>query len=132
MDPNRIGLFDLAEQRLAWVNRRQAVLAENIANVNTPGFKAHDLQPFASALANADVVEPVQTQPNHLPGTASTDAPDEVADRTQAQSPDGNAVSMDQQLVKLADTETSHELVTAIYKKYLGLFSMALGQPPSG
>ena len=45
MDPKRIGLFDLAERRLAWADRRQAVLAQNIANANTPGYKPHDLHP---------------------------------------------------------------------------------------
>ena len=59
-------------------------------------------------------------------------APDEVVDRTHTQSPDGNAVALDEQLVKVADTETTHALVTTIYRKYLGMFSMALGRNSSG
>jgi flagellar basal-body rod protein FlgB len=46
-------------------------------------------------------------------------------------SPDGNAVSLDEQLVKLADTETSHSLVTSIYRAYLGRFNTALGRTSS-
>lgn len=131
MDPRRIGLFDLAERRLAWADRRQAVLAENIANANTPGYKPHDLRSFAATLDNANVVAPVRTQPNHLAGTAAM-APNEVVDRTHAQSPDGNAVALDEQLVKVAETDTTHALVTTIYRKYLGMFSMALGRTASG
>ena len=132
MDPKRIGLFDLAERRLAWTGRRQAVLAENIANANTPGYKPHDLRPFTAMLDNANAVAPVRTQPNHLAGTTGTMAANEVVDRTHMQSPDGNAVALDEQIVKVADTETTHALVTAIYRKYLGMFATALGRTSSG
>jgi flagellar basal-body rod protein FlgB len=131
MDPNRIGLFDLAERRLAWADQRRAVLAQNIANANTPGFKPHDLKSFAATLGGAAGVAQVRTHPNHL-GAAGTTALDEVIDRTHTQSPDGNAVALDEQLMKVADTDTAHALVTTIYRKYLGMFSMALGRNSSG
>jgi flagellar basal-body rod protein FlgB len=127
MDPTHISLLDLAEQRMAWADQRQAVLAQNIANANAPGFKPHDLRPFADALANASAVAPVRTDPNHLAGTLAPTSPAEVVDRTHMKSPDGNAVALDEQLVKVADTQTTNELVTAIYKTYLGMFKTALG-----
>ena len=69
MDATHIDLFDLAEQRLAWADQRQAVLAQNVANANTPGYKPHDLRPFADMLAGTRWCDPVRTQPNHLAGT---------------------------------------------------------------
>lgn len=132
MDPTQIGVFELAERRLAWVDRRQAVLAQNIANANTPQYQPHDLQPFAAALGTASVIAPVRTQPNHLEGTADASSQADIVQRPSAHAPDGNAVALDQQLVKVADTETTHALVTAIYKKYLGMFAMALGSSSSG
>jgi flagellar basal-body rod protein FlgB len=131
MDTTQIGLFDLAERRLAWADRRQAVLAQNIANANTPGFQPHDLKPFAEALGNANSVSPVRTQPNHLAGTAGADSQAEVVEKPHTRAPDGNAVTLDEQLVKVANTETAHALVTAIYKKYLGMFATALGHTSS-
>ncbi len=131
MDPKRIGLFDLAERRLAWADRRQTVLAQNIANANTPGFKPHDVRSFAATLGDGGI-GPVRTLPNHLAGTTGTMAAKEVVDRTHMQSPDGNAVALDEQIVKVADTETTHALVTAIYRKYLGMFATALGRTSSG
>jgi flagellar basal-body rod protein FlgB len=131
MDPTRIGLFDLAERRLQWADQRQAVLAQNIANANTPGYKPHDVRSFDATLDGAGTVSPVRTQPNHLSGTAGGNAPNEVVDRTHQQSADGNAVALDEQLVKVADTETTHALVTTIYKKYLTMFSTALGHTSS-
>jgi flagellar basal-body rod protein FlgB len=132
MDPTQIGVFELAERRLAWVDRRQAVLAQNIANANTPQYQPHDLQPFAAALGTASVITPVRTQPNHMEGTADASSHADIVQRPSAHAPDGNAVALDQQLVKVADTETTHALVTAIYKKYLGMFAMALGSSSSG
>jgi flagellar basal-body rod protein FlgB len=132
MDPRQIGLFDLAERRLAWTDRRQALLAQNIANGNTPGYRPRDLKPFASALAGAGAIAPVRTQPKHMPGLTGTGQQMEAEERPAARAPDGNAVALDDQLIKVASTETTHALVTTIYKKYIGLFGMALGRSTLG
>jgi flagellar basal-body rod protein FlgB len=131
MNPMQIGLFDLAERRLAWADRRQGLLAQNIANTNTPGYRPRDLKPFVAALAGTGAVAPIRTQPNHLAGVSGqTEA--ETEPRPAARAPDGNAVALDDQLIKVASTETTHALVTTIYKKYLALFAMALGRSSSG
>jgi flagellar basal-body rod protein FlgB len=132
MNPTQIGLFDLAERRLAWADRRQAVLAQNIANANTPRYRPHDLKPFATMLGSTNVAMPLRTQPNHLPGTGGTSSQGEIVERPRTQAPDGNAVALDEQLIQVANTETTHALVTTIYKKYLGMFAMALGRGSSG
>jgi flagellar basal-body rod protein FlgB len=131
MDAKHIGLFDLAQRRLAWANQRQALLAQNIANANTPGYKPHDVQPFSKALANVQPVAPARTQSGHLAGTLTVAAPNEVVDRSHLHAADGNAVSLDEQLVKLADTETTHSFVTSIYRTYIGMFNTALGRTSS-
>src|SRR5271166_1357419 len=71
MDPTKIGLFDLAEKRLAWTAQRQTVLAANIANANTPGFEARDVTSFAQVLSGTGTMAPAQTQPGHMSGTLS-------------------------------------------------------------
>ena len=70
MDPTQIGLFALAEQRLAWADQRQAVLAQNIANASTPGFQPSDLPSFASTLESVASVTLARTQPDDLAGTS--------------------------------------------------------------
>jgi len=125
MDPTRIALFDLADKRLAWVDRRQALLAQNIANADTPGWRARDLKPFDAALTQAGVT-PVLTDPKHLPGTiADTSGVQTVAGQ---RAPDGNGVELDEQLSKVANTDATHELVTDLYTKYLSMFRTALGR----
>lgn len=128
MDPGRLALFQLAERRLAWLDRRQEVLAQNIANADTPGYAARDLPPFAQVLARSTVAAAVRTDPGHLPGTlgpAPRARPERLApERTPA----GNAVQIERELMKVSDTETHHSLTLGIMRKYLSLFRIALGR----
>ena len=121
-----MSLFDLAEQRLGWLDRRQGVLAQNIANANTPGYVAKDLQPFAESLARA-LPELAVTNPNHLSGTTLTGRTDPRIRPTE-RALDGNAVSMDDQLTKVADTDGAQALVTNLYHKYLGFYRTVIGK----
>jgi flagellar basal-body rod protein FlgB len=126
MDIGSIPLFALADQRLAWVDKRQSLLAQNISNVDTPAFAGRDMLPFEQALAQTGFeVTMTQTSPADLPGTAAPLDPTSVA-LSGDLAPDGNNVSLDDQLVRLADTDSTHELVTNLYSKYLGLFRTAL------
>ncbi|MCC7284428.1 MAG: flagellar biosynthesis protein FlgB [Acetobacteraceae bacterium] len=125
MDPSRLALFDLADRRLAWIGRRQEVLAQNIANADTPGWKTRDLKPFAELLARGGGVAPWQTQPNHL---APRHRADEGRKLAGERAPDGNAVVLDAELGKIADAETAHSLVTGLYSKYLGMFRTVAGR----
>jgi len=127
MDLASIPLLDLAERRLAWASRRETVLAQNVANADTPGWQSRDIAPFSAALGTASA-DLARTDPGHLAGTVDPDLLEGTAKPT-AREPDGNAVSLDQELTKVADTETTQSLVTAIYKSYLGMFRTALGQP---
>jgi flagellar basal-body rod protein FlgB len=104
------------------------VLAANIANANTPRFQAREVKSFASVLSRSESMEPVQTQPSHLAGTVQTGLTSLASDPPKARGLDGNTVALDQQLTKVADTEAIQSLVTSIWKKYMGMFSMALGR----
>ncbi|MDE2581087.1 MAG: flagellar biosynthesis protein FlgB [Rhodospirillales bacterium] len=124
MDPTNFGLFRLAERRLAWLDRRQTLLAENVANVDTPGYTPRDLAPFAASLAEATGTLR-RSSPRQFAGVSSAVQGIEV--RPQARAPDGNAVSLDTQLKDIADTATDQQLVTAIYMKYLAMARLTLG-----
>ena len=128
MDPTKIGLFDLAEKRLTWTAQRQTVLAANIANVSTPGFQARDVTSFAQILSGTGTMAPAQTQPGHMSGTVSTGVASLTRQPSKVRALDGNSVALDEQLTKVADTETTVSLVTTIWKKYVGMFNTALGR----
>jgi flagellar basal-body rod protein FlgB len=127
MDPTGIPLFELADRRLAFLDRRQSLLSQNVANADTPRYKPHDLPPFAQTLAEASFeLVLVRTDPADMPGTVAPDSSSSVLSREEQ--PDGNAVSLDEQLMHVADTDNAHELVTDLYSKYLGMFRTAIGQ----
>jgi flagellar basal-body rod protein FlgB len=125
MDTTRIALFDLADRRLAWADQRQALLAQNIANADTPGWRPRDLAPFDSVLKGAGVAL-AQTDPKHISGTGIAAAG--ILESGGGAAPDGNGVALDKELSKVADTDSAHQLVTGLYRKYLAFFQTALGR----
>ena len=122
MDPTDIGLFRLAEQRLAWVDQRQALLSQNVANADTPGFTAQDVAPFSSRLSAALTA----TDPAHIGGARTGIAP--ARKRPHERAPDGNAVALEQELGKIADTASTQALVLNLYRKYAGMVRTTLGR----
>ena len=121
-----VGIFKLAEQRLAWAANRQQVLAHNVANASTPGYLPRDVASFQATLARTTLPPLSQTSPAHL---GMTQAPSAMqTGRPTDRAPDGNAVSLEDQLTKVADTESTQELAINLYKKYQGLFRIALGR----
>jgi flagellar basal-body rod protein FlgB len=128
MSPLQPQIFDLAEKRLAWASERQAVLARNIANISTPGFQAMDSPDFQKVLSGTLGVQPVRTDPNHMAGTIDPGMTARSVPETTARTADKNNVRLEGQLMKVADTETLHSTVTAIFKTYAAMFNIALGK----
>lgn len=125
METSQLDLFDLAAQRLAWIDRRQAVLAQNVANADTPGYQARDAAPFAQHLGEL-ATKMARTNPYHL--TAPQTISGDQRLRPQERAPDGNAVSVEEQLTKIADTQSAQSLTTNLVQKYSAMFRIALGK----
>ncbi len=114
--------FTLAERKLAWLDARTRVLASNVANADTPGYKPRDLAPFAETLSPFEL-RLQRTDPADLPGSEATRNGTET-DGEHA--PDGNAVSMEHQMMLVADTNAEQQLTTTLFHKYVGLTMTAL------
>ncbi len=117
-------VFALAEQRLAYIDQRQRVVAQNIANADTPDYQPRDLKSFGSLLA-AHPVAPVLTSPLHMQGHATQAAFSRELPSERA--PDGNAVNLEGELTKVAQNETNSALVGNLWKSYMGMYMTALG-----
>jgi flagellar basal-body rod protein FlgB len=130
MDWSTIAPFGVIKQRLAWLGQRQQVLAQNIANADTPGYVPHDLKPlrFDETLRKASPVVPAATDAQHMTGTRrpSEFTRQEQPDFVEA-TPNGNAVDLEEQMAKLNETQVAHKLATQLYRKYLGMIRMAAG-----
>lgn len=127
-------LFTLLSRRAEWLGARQGVLAQNIANADTPGFRPLDLVPFERALAATPAVPApplARTHAEHLPGTAPV-RPSGPRDRRVGAweiAPSGNAVVLEEQMQKVARTQLDHQLTTTLYTRHLGMIRTALGAP---
>lgn len=128
---DNIGIFNLMKSRLEYVGQRHQVLAGNIANADTPGYRAMDLQPFEDMVRRSHFgrMAPVATQVGHIAGGRAVDDPraDNIADPYEA-SPTGNEVVLEQQMIAISQNVLDHQLVSDLYRRNVGMIRTALGR----
>jgi flagellar basal-body rod protein FlgB len=117
MEP--VNLFELATRQARWLSVRQSSVAGNIANVNTPGFRATDVEPFEQVL-DKNRVAMATTHPTHIALGATRDqfAVRETADKDAAMLPSDNTVVLEDEMLKAGEVAKAYELNTAIVKAF--------------
>lgn len=130
MDGN-FNIFTVLSKRMDWLGQRQRVLSDNIANSDTPDFVPQDLKEgdFQRALRKElPDIAPRATQPAHLQGTKQTGGParSEHQKETYETSPSGNAVIIEEQLIKVSNTQSDYQTMANLYRKHMDMFRMAL------
>ena len=131
MNLTDVPLMSLLRTRMSWLNSRQTLLSQNVANADTPGYAARDLKPvdFETELACAG--------PKGFSGMAVTDArhialpvsglqPDEQQTEVDT-TPSGNSVSLEEEMMKVADTQAQYQTASNIYSKAIGMMRTAIG-----
>ncbi len=132
MDVSKLPLFEALSERMHWLGQRQQVLAQNIANMNTPGYRALDLREsdFARMVGRSHRKLTLASSGATALGSAGREGfkpYDVVPDPTPAQTtPSGNGVMLEDQLMKVADTQAGYQAAIGLYKKHLALIRMAL------
>ena len=124
--------FAFGRQALDVRAYRQELLSSNIANADTPGYVAMDLKPlsFREGLAKAAKVTMARSDAAHLSGgqvQAAAFRPVEEKKPYEA-SPTGNGVVIEEQMVKLAETQMDYQMITNLYRKQVGMIKTALGR----
>jgi len=124
MEP--VFLTKLVSHNNDWLSVRQATIAENIANSNTPGFRSKDVEPFTSVISKTQLAM-AATHAGHL-GTVM-----EVAEPTDVKKGDswlvthsGNSVSIEQELMKAGEVARKHALNTSIAKSFHRMYLASL------
>jgi flagellar basal-body rod protein FlgB len=122
-------LFRMAHAMASHAGTRQAVIAQNIANADTPDYRPVDVAPFRDLIGNAARVEMRATRPGHLhaSGTAA-DPRITTAPLTGQSSPNGNGVSIEEQMLNAVETKRQHDRALAIYKSTLGILRTSIGR----
>lgn len=127
----KLNLFAVMAKRMDWLGQRQRVLAENVANSDTPKYVPKDLDEgkFLSLLRRRiQPVEPQQTNASHMRGTVFRDGPADSSRQkeTYETSPSGNAVVLEEQLMKVARTQDDYQTMTNLYRKHMEMVRVAL------
>ena len=128
MDLGKIPLLSMLTQRMAWLGQRQQTLAQNVANASTPGYERRDVKPldFLGLARNASRrVRLAATDARHLAGGVRAPAfREEVRNPSSA----GNAVVLEEELIRVSETVMEHQLMTDLYRKHVKMIRSALGR----
>ncbi|RWD60401.1 MAG: flagellar basal body rod protein FlgB [Mesorhizobium sp.] len=124
MEP--VNLFDLATRQSQWLAVRQSAIASNIANANTPGYTANDVEPFEKVLDRTAVALKA-TEAGHL-GAEATNAGFNVKpeESTGSIMPSKNTVVIEDELMKAGEVRRSFEINTAIVKAFHSMMTMVV------
>lgn len=118
----------IASSLSAHAASRQARIAENVANADTPGYRAKDIADFAATYREAEGIGMARTRPGHVPGEDSSGQSFTVAGSLAQMSPNGNSVSLETEMVKSAEVQREHDLALAVYGKSLDILRASLGR----
>ncbi|HCQ65911.1 MAG TPA: flagellar biosynthesis protein FlgB [Rhodobacteraceae bacterium] len=113
-------IFSMASALAQHGATRQTVVAENIANADTPGYRARDVASFADSYASRPTTGLQATRPGHrFDGEASYSAAPREIFRPGAESPNGNNVSIENEIFAAAEASSDHRKALAVYRSAL-------------
>jgi len=145
MTTQNLTLLNAMVQKMDWVEERQKIIAQNIANADTPAYRPQDLTPlnFKTMLAdvgkkttlNSTVSGPAlaglaTTNSAHLSlggASATADgAQKHEQKKTYEVAPAGNAVVLEEQVLKMNENYTEHRFITNLYQKNIDMLKLAI------
>lgn len=107
-------VLQLASQSAQWLSARQSLIATNVANANTPGYRAVDLQPFSAVLDSTQITM-ATTNPAHMTATQADFASARAVESDSAdETLSGNSVNLEQEMIKLGDVNRAYSMDTNI------------------
>lgn len=116
---SNVKLLNIMSAMAKYAGNRHAVIAENISNSDTPNFKAKDLRPFSEVFQQS---EKEGSRPQDMSLQTIT------MDTGNAASPNGNTVSLEQQMMLSTQNKADHDMALAVYKKTMDMMKMAVGK----
>ena len=132
MNLSKIPLLGMVTKQMDWLNQRQKVISQNIANSDTPDYIPHDL-------VSLDFADLARSQSKKLKMAVSSEK--HIADPNEkngkfrdkknknfTSEPSGNAVILEEQMMLQSQTQVDYELMTRLYKKHVGMVKTAIGR----
>lgn len=126
-----LDLFRMSHAMAVHAGQRQAIAAENVANADTPEFKARDIAPFSQIYMMDDagmVLGQRATRVNHLHGAVDGQAAAPFTDPDGIEAPNGNTVSLEQEMLKSLNAKRQHDRALAIYRSSMNVLRATLSR----
>jgi flagellar basal-body rod protein FlgB len=134
MSINDLPTLSILRTKMQWHQERQSVLAENVSNSNTPNFKPRDLvEPKfddngANAAGSAGSLPIARTNQGHFSASSAAPTFDQNRRAGFQTRPAGNAVSLEEEMLKVSANQMDYAAVTTLYSKSLHMLKTAIGK----
>jgi len=124
----KLTVLQTAHDMAAHAAARQGVLAGNVANADTPGYKRRDLQPFAEVFARA-AAAPMKLQAPRAGHVATGGLQAAIREDTAApRAPNGNSVALETEMMRSVEARHQHDLALTIFRSLSGILRSSLGR----
>ncbi|HEY0647294.1 flagellar basal body rod protein FlgB [Phenylobacterium sp.] len=135
-----IPLFSMLRGRLGYLGERQKIIAQNVANADTARYISQDLKPYSfdarvemQRAGQAGVM--AATQPGHILPKNERRGPGGPIKTVRAPGSEttlnGNAVVLEEEMLKMSDARMNYDAAISFYQKSLGLLRLATKKPGS-
>ena len=123
-------LFSMLRTKMQWHQERQRILAENVANADTPRFQPRDLAPlqFDPRQPAMSELSVVRTSSAHLAGTSGGTRFNLDRNGGFEARPSGNAVTLEDEMLKVAGNAMDYQAAASLYTRGLGMLKTAIGK----
>ncbi|UWQ81331.1 FlgB family protein [Leisingera sp. S132] len=124
-----LNVFKIAYSMATHAGKRQALVSQNIANADTPGYHSKDIKPFKEVFAaGARPASMIASRGSHLNGTSGSNLDWAVTSTDAGSDPNDNSVSVETELLKGVETARQHKRAMTIYKSSMNILRASLGK----
>lgn len=126
---DKLDIFQLAGGLAKHASTRQEIIARNIANADTPNYRAKDTAPFSATYRGGDLGPTLKTtRTRHIVSTDTASGPVDLRDAAGPSSPNGNTVSIETEMMKATEVRHQHELALSVYKSSMNILRTSVGR----
>jgi len=126
-----VPIFSMLKSQMHYLADRQQVIAQNIANSDTPGFTAKDLKPFTlpaggGAAGGLAPITPTLTSPMHMAAPTQTASGSQPIDSPDSETTlNGNSVVLEDQMMKMTQARGDYETAVTLYQQSMAMLTTA-------
>lgn len=121
-------ILGIASALARHATQRQSLIAENVANADTPGYRRRDLESFAETYDGGTDARMRATRPGHFQTFAAEADGFHVVQAGGGMSPNGNDVSLEDEMVRAASVRQDHDMALSVYRASLSVLRASLGR----